>query len=73
MDFDVGGAFGESSTFSKKNDTPHPDSLCLFDGGEDIARLAARGKPNEDIPRFAEGANLAGEDVLKGVVIADGG
>ena len=64
MDFDVGGTFGKASTFSQKNDASHTDSICFFDGGEDIARLAARGEPDEDIPRFAEGADLAGEDVL---------
>jgi hypothetical protein len=73
MDFDVGGAFGESTTFSQKNDASHANSLRFFDGGENIARLSARGKPDENIPRFAEGADLAGEDVLEGVVVADGG
>lgn len=72
MDFDVGGAFGETSAFSEKNDAPHTYTLRFFNGGEDIARLAARGESNEDIPCFAEGADLAGEDVLEGVVVADG-
>ena len=73
MDFDVGGAFGEASTFSEKNDASHADPLRFLNGGENITRLSARGEPNEDIPRFAEGSDLAGEDVLEGVVVADGG
>ncbi len=73
MDFDVGGAFGEASAFSEKHNTPHADSLRFFNSGEDIARLPTRGEPDEDIPRFAESADLAGEDVLEGVVVADGG
>ena len=73
MDFDVGGAFGESTAFSQKNDGSHADPLRFFDGGENITRLAARGKPDEDIPRFTKSANLSGKDVLEGVVVADGG
>lgn len=73
MDFDVGGAFGESAAFSEENDASHADSLRFFNGGEDIARLAARGEPDEDVPRFAESADLTGEDVLEGIVVADGG
>jgi hypothetical protein len=73
MDFDVSGTFGEASAFSKKNNASHADPLRFFYGGEHIARLTARGEPNEDIPRFAEGSDLAGEDVLEGVVVADGG
>ena len=73
MDFDVGGSFSEAAAFSEKNDASHADTLRFFNGGEDIARLSARGEPDEDIPRFAESADLAGEDVLEGVVVADGG
>ena len=62
MDFDVGGAFGESAAFSEENDAPHADSLRFFDGGEDIARLAARGEPDEDIPRVQ---NLSKDDLAE--------
>ena len=73
MDFDVSGTFSESAAFSEKHDASHANSLRFFDGGEDITRLSARRKPDEDIPRFAESADLTGEDVLEGVVVADGG
>ena len=46
-------------------------ATCFLDGGEDIARLSARGQGNQNIARFCECLHLTRENLLKTVVIAN--
>ena len=51
----------------------HPDFFCLFDGEDDILRIAAGTDGKEHIVRRAKGLDLSSEDPVVAVVIRIGG
>ena len=49
------------------------ECLCELEGLDAVAAVAAGGDGEEDVAGLAEGFDLALEDVVEGVVVADGG
>jgi len=70
---DVGGTCREAASFAQQCDSLHFAASCLFNGGEDIARLSACRQGNQNIAGLCECLYLTREDLLKTVVVANRG
>ncbi len=72
-DVDVGEGLHGAAVVAGVGDGVEAEGAGLLEGADAVPAVAAGGDGEEDVAGLAEGFDLALEDVVEGVVVADGG
>jgi hypothetical protein len=72
-DLEIGFAFGLAATFAKERHGFYAFAPRGCEGAEDVGRIAARRKTNQQVIRVGQSFDLPGEDLVETVVVADAG
>ena len=68
-----GHAFGEAAVTAQEANAFEALALGLFEGAQDVFGFTAGGEGNDDVAFLAEAPDLARENFVGAIVVADGG